>query len=41
MLTRSDIMAVYQRRIESARRERPTLNVWGPPFSRANRRAGR
>ncbi|HEY2249827.1 MAG TPA: chloride channel protein [Planctomycetaceae bacterium] len=41
MLSRSDIMAVYQRRIESARREQPTLNVWSPPFSRAKRRAGR
>jgi predicted transcriptional regulator len=41
MLSRSDIMAVYQRRIENARREQPTLNVWGPPFSRAKRRAGR
>jgi len=38
MLTRSDVMAVYQRRIDSATRERPTLSVWVPPFARANGR---
>ena len=39
MLTRSDVMAVYLRRIESARREQPTLNVWMPPFAWGNRDA--
>jgi H+/Cl- antiporter ClcA/CBS domain-containing protein len=41
IVTRSDILAVHQRRIESSRREKPTLNVWMPQFVSANRRAGR
>jgi H+/Cl- antiporter ClcA/predicted transcriptional regulator len=39
MVTRSDIMAIYQRQIENSQREKPTLDVWVSPFARSRRRA--